>query len=145
MFFFIVPYNGAATVTKLGMWFLYCTAVPRKAHTSVVSSHSPQHRIFPIVSLVGLLPSYEHWNPAMVMWSLQMVVLGPKKVPPAYFIHCNILFTASRCSNTNLCIPGLRSRVSTLPAGFSYLVSGPLIGMLSMCGSVYLGISSLRI
>ena len=64
--------------------------------------------------------------------SLQIVVLGPENVPPAYFILCRILLTVSRYSKTNFNIPGFCSRVSTLPSGSSYLVFGPLIGMSSI-------------
>ena len=104
IFFFTISYKGAATVMKLDIWFLHWTAVSKKALN-----------IFPIVSLVGYLPLYKHSNSTIVILSLQIVVLGPKKVPPAYFILCKILLTVSRCSNMNFCIPGFCSRVSTLP------------------------------
>jgi len=127
IFFFTISYKGAATVMKLGIWFLHWTAIPRKALTSVVSSQVSQHNIFPIASLVGHLPLYKHSNPTIVILLLQIVVLGPSQVPPAYFILCRILLTVSRYSNTNFCISRFCSRVSTLPPDGSYLVFGPLI------------------
>ena len=79
------------------------------------------------------------------MWSLHIFVLGPKKVPPTYFILCSIQFTFSMCSKINCLIPGFFSNTSKVPSGFSYLVVGPLMGMSSMYSNVYLGISLHRI
>ena len=68
------------------MWFRHCTAVPRKALTSVVSSQALQCSIFPIASLVGCLPSYEHSKPTIVILSLQIVsCLGTRECPSSIF------------------------------------------------------------
>ena len=79
------------------------------------------------------------------MWSLHIFVLGPKNIPPAYFILYSIRFTFSMCSKINRLIPGFFSNTSKVPSDFSYLVAGLLIGTSSMYGNVYLGISSHRI
>ena len=127
------------------MWLWHCTAVPKKAQTLVVSSQGPHCIIFPIASRVGFFPLYKQSNPTMVMWSLHIFVLGPEKVPPTYFILCNILLTIPKCSKINLWILGFLSSTLTIPLGSSYLVASPRIGTSSIYGRVYLGISSLKI
>ena len=130
---------------KFGIWLQHCTTVPKKARTSVVFLQGPHRIIFPIASQVGFLPLYKQSNPTMVMWSSHIFVLGPEKVPLAYFILCNILLTIPKCSKINLLIPGFLSSTSTVPSGSSYVVSGPQMGTSSIYSRVYFGISSLRI
>ena len=101
-FFFTISYSGAAMVTKLDMWFLHYTVVPRKTLTSVVSSQALHLSIFPIASLVGLLLLYKQSNPTIVIWSLQMAPLEFLCLLSSILYIFPMIFVSSILSHVNL-------------------------------------------
>ena len=85
---------------------LIVPTVPKNSQTSVRIWHIGQSTIFWTGDSFSSLPSIVHLCPMTMADSTQMCDLIPENVPPACSILWITLFTFSKCSHTNLLIPG---------------------------------------
>ena len=137
--------SAFAHLVKLGMNIQQTPMVPRNAHVSDRSLHSPHLAMWSTHEGFGRWPCDVHLWPTTVISSAHRTIYRPLKVPPQYLTHCTTQLTPWRCSQMNQQIPGFSGMHSSLPSLRMYLSTGPWIGTSLIYGTVVIGISGCKI